>query len=375
MFNHGPEAFAMKKLLIQFKPVVTVFLALSLFACSGKPLIPYTDQAEPMIMVPLSFAGVEDGRGRFREILCSVLETHGKEMPDYRPCEQALTRVGDEPPGTGEPVFLGNASRDFLVGLVPGLGWDCFTNWLDTKRTVPAHIEKYGYKFSLVEVDGLSGTLVNAGHINSAIEGLDPGYDGMPIILLGYSKGAPDILEFVVNYPQAAARVKAVVSISGAVGGSPLAINATQNQAELLLRVPGSECTTGDRGVVESMLPDVRRQWLADNPLPGHIRYYSVVTYPQPDRISSGLKRGYKKLAKIDSRNDSQVIFYDQIIPGSTLVAFTNADHWAMAVPVERNHPFIGSTIVNRNDYPREVFVEALLRYVDEDLAKYPDIQ
>lgn len=328
-----------------------------------------------MIMVPLSFAGVEDGRGRFREILCGVLEDHGKDLPDYRSCEQALTRVGDEPPGSGQPIHLGTASSDFLVGLVPGFGWDCFANWLDVNHTVPSHVEKYGYSFSIVEVDGLSGTLVNAGHINSAIDGLGPEHDGKPIILLGYSKGAPDILEFVVNYPQAAARVKAVVSISGAVGGSPLAIGATQEQAEMLLKVPGAECNKGDRGAIESMLPDVRKQWLADNPLPGNIRYYSIVSYPQPDRISSGLKHGYKKLAKVDSRNDSQVIFYDQIIPGSTLLAFTNADHWAMAVPVERSHSFLGSTVVNHNDYPREALLEALLRYLDEDLAKYPDSQ
>ena len=359
----------MRKPLFHLKPALTFLLILSLHGCSGKPLIPYSDQSPPMIMLPLSFAGVDDGRGRFREILCAVLETHGRDLPDYRSCEEALTRVGDEPPGSGQPVHLGDASSDFLVGIVPGLGWDCFSNWLDLASSVPAHVSKYGYAFSLVKVDGLSGTLVNAGHIRTAIDGLDPEHDGKPIILLGYSKGAPDILEFLVNHPQAAARVKAVVSISGAVGGSPLAIGASQDQADLLVHVPGSECEKGDHGVVNSMLPDVRKQWLADNPLPDHIRYYSVVSYPQPERISSMLKSSYKKLGKVDGRNDSQIIYYDQIIPGSTLVAFTNADHWAMAVPIARSHSFIGSTMVNRNDYPREAFVEALLRYVEEDLA------
>lgn len=360
----------MNKPTLYLKLVLTFFIGLILLACSGKPLIPYTEESPPVIMVPLSMAGIEDGRGRFREVLCSVLEMHGSDVPDYRSCEDALTRVGKEPPGTGQPVELGTASGDFLIGFVPGFGWDCFADWLDVTNTVPAHLEKSGYSISMVKVGGLTGSLMNAGHINTAVEGLGPEHDGKPIILIGYSKGAVDILEFVVNHPQAASRVKAVVSISGSVGGSPLAIGATQEQAEFLQRVPGAECSKGDRGVIESMLPDVRKQWLADNPLPGHIRYYSVVSYPHPDRISSGLKRGYKKLSKVDSRNDSQVIFYDQIIPGSTLVAFANADHWAMAVPIERNHKFLGSTLVNRNDYPREAFLEALLRYVDEDLAK-----
>ena len=74
------------------------------------------------------------------------------------------------------------------------------------------------------------------------------------------------------------------------------------------------------------------------NPLPREVRYYSLVTFPQPERISSILTSSYDKLARIDARNDSQVIFYDQVIPGSTLVGYLNADHWALAVPITRTH-------------------------------------
>jgi hypothetical protein len=63
------------------------------------------------------------------------------------------------------------------------------------------------------------------------------------------------------------------------------------------------------------------------------------------------------------------VIYADQIIPGSTLVGFLNADHWAVVVPIDRAHDVIGNTVVNHNDYPREALLEALLRYVEEDLS------
>ncbi|GAB3096680.1 hypothetical protein [Pseudomaricurvus hydrocarbonicus] len=102
--------------------------------------------------------------------------------------------------------------------------------------------------------------------------------------------------------------------------------------------------------------------------LPEDISYYSLVTHPKPDRISSILKPSYKKLSRIDARNDGQLLFYDQVIPGSALLGYVNADHWAISVPIARSHPIIGSTFVDQNDYPREALLEALLRFVEEDL-------
>jgi len=115
--------------------------------------------------------------------------------------------------------------------------------------------------------------------------------------------------------------------------------------------------------------PATRKAWLAQHPLPRELRYYSLVTLPQPERISSALTSSYDKLARIDGRNDSQVIFYDQVVPGSALVGYVNADHWALAVPIARTHIMVSALFVNRNDYPREALMEALLRFVEEDLA------
>jgi len=113
----------------------------------------------------------------------------------------------------------------------------------------------------------------------------------------------------------------------------------------------------------------VRRAWLAQNPLPASVPMYSVVTLPQPERISSILHGTNRKLNLIDGRNDSQMIFYDQLIPGSTLLGYLNADHWAVVVPIARTHDTIGSLFVTQNAYPREALTEAVLRFVEEDLA------
>ena len=71
---------------------------------------------------------------------------------------------------------------------------------------------------------------------------------------------------------------------------------------------------------MKSLLPSTRKNWLAQNQLPRDFPYYSLATFPQPERISWILKSTYRKLGGADGRNDSQVLFYDQVIPGSALM-------------------------------------------------------
>ncbi|MCJ7814611.1 MAG: hypothetical protein MUP31_01035 [Xanthomonadales bacterium] len=352
------------------KKIAVLALLLILTACAGKPLNPWTTDAPPYVLVPVADAGVDDQRGRFREIFCEVLESRGADWPDYMPCDKALTLVADEPPGTGEPVNMGPSSNKLLALLVPGVGWECVTNWLKIDEEIDDMLVGFGYDTGLLNVDGLSSSANNARQIRDGIMALPPEFDNRPILLIGYSKGAPDILEAIVTYPELQQRVVAVLSAAGAIGGSPLAIAADQKDLNIMRHFPGADCSEGDGGAVDSLRPATRRAWLAHNPLPQGIEYYSLVTYPDPDRISSVLKSMYGKLSQVDARNDSQVIFYDQIIPGSTLMGFVNADHWALALPIARSHTFVGSTFVNQNNYPREAMVEAILRFVEEDLEK-----
>lgn len=332
------------------------------------PLIPYTTDTPPLALVPASDAGVSDQRGRFREVYCAVLEAGKDRLPDYRPCDEALTRVGTEPAGSGKPVHLGAPRRPLVAMMVPGIGWDCFAQWLDP-RSDSSHLRGVGYGAALLSVGALSSTEQNARQIRDAILARPASPGGADIVLIGYSKGASDVLEAVVRYPEIRGRVAAVVSGAGSIGGSPLANQADQWMANLLQHFPGSVCTPGDGGGVESLRPGVRRAWLAANRLPKDLRYYTIVTFPQPERISSALRPGYRTLARVDGRNDGQMIFYDQVIPGSQLIAYVNADHWALAVPIARKHAQIGALVVTQNAYPREALAEALMRYIEEDLA------
>ena len=312
---------------------------------------------------------VRDDRARFDDIFCAVLKEHGPNLPDHRPCQDALSHTAPPAPTLGSTVDLEPSRRHLVAGIVPGIGYDCIEKWLEPTGSGAAHLRSQGYDMRIMKVDALSGSAKNARLIRDAIMAM-PEEGGPPrLVLMGYSKGTPDILEAVVNYPEIRPRIAAVVSTAGAVGGSLLAEDATESQAEIVRHFPGATCDVGDQDAVRSLRIGVRRQWLREHPLPSDVRYYSLVTLPDRERISRILVPSYDKLAKVDARNDSQVIYSDEIIPGSTLLGFINADHWAIALPIKRSHAVVGSMLVSHNDYPREALLEAVLRYVEEDLG------
>lgn len=355
------------KVLLPYPLNVALLSLLALYACSSKPMISYTSEPMPLIMLPASMAGVSDERASFYQLFCQLNQQIGAQLPDYRPCNQAL----HTPPGLGvkseQAIDRSGHLEGITIVLVPGLGWDCIREYLGTapERT---HVEELGYQILVPPIEGLSSSPRNAEIIHQHIADLGILHNGRKLLFIGYSKGVPDILETLINYPELQKHTLAVVSLAGAVGGTPVADVTSVKTLKNYNLVPGEDCVTADHGALESLKPSVRRRWLAENPLPQNIRYYSLVAYPKPDNISAALKFSYKKLSKIDPRNDSQLLFYDQLLPHSRLLAFMNGDHLAIAVPIAREHKFIGKLAMTHNDYPRELLLETVLRFVEAEL-------
>lgn len=126
------------------------------------------------------------------------------------------------------------SNRDFLNAAhrsqwFPGVGWDCFSEWIDLKNTVAGHVRQFGYEQVTFKVDGLSSSANNARQIRDAIVAIEQDGGQPNIVLIGHSRGAPDILQTLVSYPEVREHIAAVISVAGAVGGSPLANDATQS--------------------------------------------------------------------------------------------------------------------------------------------------
>jgi pimeloyl-ACP methyl ester carboxylesterase len=329
--------------------------------------LPFSVDTPPLILAPAQYAEVRDGRGRFREIYCAVREDHGAALPYDRPCEEVIWSLSNEPTGSGRPVWLGPARLKLRILVASGIYSECVNHISNVYSYALIHLEQYGYRSGDLRVSGRSSSTHNALQIRNALRGMDYLPDEK-VVLVGYSKGISDILEAIVSYPEIQQRVAAVVSVAGTVGGTPLAEVIGEPYQELLKTIPVLDCPVGTGDPIESLKRTTRQQWLSQNRLPASVKYYSLAAFAQRADISAILQPTYDRLADIDPRNDSQVIFYDAIIPGSTLLGYIKADHWAVAMPFSQDLPPLLSAFVDKNKFPREVLLEAVIRFVEEDL-------
>lgn len=255
---------------------------------------------------------------------------------------------------------------DLTIFVVSGAFGDCRDFDTTPFGDEIQHLSSQGVRIQAVMVSGRSGTEHNSRQIAEAIQSV--GIEASTrIVLVGYSKGAIDILQFLADFPELGQRVVSVVSIAGPIFGSPLATNADWWYRTLFAESFSKMCDPGDGLVISSLLPDTRRQWLEEHPLPGHIAYFSLMGFTTDEHMSLGLKPSWRLLARYDPRNDGQVLAEDAVIPGSTLLGYANADHWDIAIAVERQMPHLSGRKSSRQ-YPRAALLDATLRYVSESL-------
>ena len=317
-------------------------------------------------------SGVADARARFREIFCEVRAVRGAAAPvtDDRPCDEALVRLPDEPPATGARVATASSPTRRRIVVVPGLFSECIAPWITPFEDSLPRLEALGYRTDLIRVSGTATSTANARHVRDAVLSLaDLGLDER-VVLVGYSKGAVDVLEALATFPELAPRVTAVVSVAGPIAGSPIADGLAPWQRAVIETVASPFCG-GGRGAIGSLRREERRAFLARVRLPPTVRYFSVIAMVEERQVSRGLLPPYRDLALVDAHNDGQVVAEDAFIPASVLLGYVRADHWAIAMPVARTTGLLGwlaRRVVDRNAYPREILLEAIVRAVEERL-------
>jgi hypothetical protein len=347
---------------------ITLTLGLLLNLSCGFQLLDYSLDTPATTLSVLGAPAVNDGRARFRQIFCDRLAADpefGTEQGTT--CETYLLRLEDETKPVTPAATLRESVPRLRILIVPGFMGGCYWDFAKPFEVSAARLNARGYRIDWIVVDGRSGSEHNGGQIADAVRRLDLEEDES-LVLLGHSKGAVDILDFLVSYPDLAPRVAAVVSVSGAINGTPLADYLVNVYTALEGLITPGDCPRGDDRAVVSQERSVRLSWLASHRLPDSVRYFSMVSFTQGGNVNTILREGYDMLKAIDPRNDGVLLSYDQVIPGATLLGYANADHWATAYPLEEKHPTLTKTFFLHNHYPRTALLEAIALYVAEAL-------
>jgi hypothetical protein len=329
-------------------------------SCVPAPMLPYSTDLPPMILVPAVSSGLAvDRRAEFRGVFCELVAAGEGPLP----CEEHLHRLSGEAEAV-EPASSG-PSPSVRIGVVPGFGYQCFGQFLEPFALGRQDLARAGYEVEIIPVEGFGSAAGNGDIIASHLSAAGPGERWL---LVGYSKGTTDILEALWRHPEVAPQVAAVVSVAGVVGGTAQA-EVSPAMASLIGLLPGPECDVDPQPAVDSLKRAERQARLAAGPLPAGVPTYSLVTFAPRERLPLALRRSQDKLNLVDPDNDGELVFYDQVIPGSRLLGYLNTDHITVALDIITTNGVIAGVLRADPDFPRSAMLQAAVRLVEEDLA------
>lgn len=268
------------------------------------------------------------------------------------------------------PTKIENTSILFVPGLLTGMLGIAF------QKVWPVMQARFGVNILNADVHPMRSCEANVEDIVNALEkgigvGADPDSTLITeadnptppgdVVMIGYSKGGPDILTFLAARPDLASRVKAVIGWAGAIGGSWLA----DGMLKQLRQIPDFEdiehTATGATVMMNSLFPMIplgaftrrpdevdvpaaisslttteREAFLAENAeLLASLQipqfYFSGATSRLD--VPPFQLQGYLELSKYDSDNDMQLTQQEAALPGPNAVhmAMFHANHWDMS--------------------------------------------
>lgn len=363
--------------------VIVFYLIVVILGCCPQPHVKYNKHDPPGIFLPIAAQNTIDGRVRFREILCAVNEARKGQYKDERLCADMLHNL-DDPKSTFTRFVISDVdNRMIKIVIVPGLFGECIADYLlpfsdgryfegyQPKIYGYDYLKNLGYDVEVILTKGRASTAANGRLIREKLQEISSA-TSRNIVIVAYSKGTTDVLHALTlfkeeNIPQ---NIRAFVSVAGVVAGTPIADEFAGVYDSLLKEVPWSTCPPADGGGVKSLSRNEQFAWLSrhQHQLPKSIKYYSLAAFIPSERANILLKPFHILLSRIDPRNDGQVLIQDAIIPGSTILGYVNADHWAIAIGFGRSDYPLWRRPINHNSFPREVLIESILRYVAGDI-------
>lgn len=294
-----------------------------------------------------------------------------------------------------------------LTGLLPDLAFaDVWNPIVDRFGVDIIASDSHPFRGSSANADDLAAALVQ-GIGNDKDSVYRDASTGVPpknrVVMIGYSKGGPDMVTFLVERPELADRVKAVVGWAPAWQGSPAAddIYATKDLLvgdlyEKLVKIlqlftPGLPGPAASRleyrkdeydinTALRDLTKEYRGQWWAENrdALDAlDIPFFSFAGKTSVSEVPLYQMNSVIALNKIDERNDMQVLYPDTVLdlPMATPLALFRAHHWDLsyeAFPLPPHLTPVGKLagkVVNINTghkFPRVAAVSSIILTLNE---------
>jgi hypothetical protein len=272
--------------------------------------------------LPPGVATDHDLRGAFRAALCTQDRLAGEA------CARFLRTYDGEAPARRPPAAL---AAKYRLLFVPGFLASCFRG-VHSFADVVEEARKAGYAADVLGVGGRNDIATNAALIAEQIARMTAG-DPRRLILVGHSKGADELLEMLATRPDIASRVEALLTVAGALNGSPLADDLYGLYGITVAVMPFEGCDRGQGDPVADLTPASRAAWWAAHGNAITTPIYSLVTLPDFSRRALSLWWTSARLSSLTPDNDGMLRVQDQVVPSSRLLGVINADHLSAAIP------------------------------------------
>lgn len=316
----------------------------------------------PTLRASWASAGIQDQRQAFAAVFCRKLRELSGPRADCGRWHWGAPAgpVADAMPSA--PALRLPRHRTLVI--VPGIFGECVAPWVTPFSRDYAALEALGYRVKVLPLEGRGSAELNAAIIHRQLS--DPALGLENAVVIAYSKGLTDFM-LAASQPAAAAwrdDVEVLVSVAGTANGSPVANRGATLYERLLARLPLKHCGPSDGGGARS-LTYARAMAVAEGFAAAKPPFasYSVVAVARKGKVNPALAGSYRLLARIDERNDGQVLLEDAVVPGSTVLGVFRADHWSIALPFEESDALAVALLRRNNSFPRGALVRALLEF------------
>jgi hypothetical protein len=296
----------------------------------------------------------------FANLFCSVREKENPDGGDWAGCDQYLETAPQS------RVDLAALPTKYRVLIVPGFFSACASSIAPAFQEGVDHLQKQHGITVETWVPPNDSSEANGARLAQYLRDHMQG-DKRKYIVIGYSKGAPDVQTALAKEAGAKDAVAAFIAVAGAVGGSAIADALPQQADRFIERFQFGQCEGDVATAFKSLKREARRAFLAAYPDPV-VPSYSLPAVSDRSNTSKALLESWQLMAFLAGRQDSQLAYEDAIVPGSKILGTARADHLAVALPFEKASDASIRSFADKGHYPRGALLESLVRFVTTDL-------